>query len=63
MGKAMKDNTIRDKSDANHSPAMLIMQRDKTTFLITLHFASNSQETLVDKAKRLMMKDVQNDDF
>ena len=63
MGKAIKDNTIRDKPNNGTSPAILMMQRDKTTFLITLHFASNSQETLVDKAKRLMMKDVQNDDF
>ncbi|MCI6795214.1 MAG: transposon-encoded TnpW family protein [Lachnospiraceae bacterium] len=41
----------------------LIMKSGKTTFLIGLHFSETSKDTLEDKVKKLIRKDVEEDNF
>ena len=42
---------------------MLSMQLGRTTFLIGLHFAEKGMESLDDKVKRMIRKDVQDENF
>lgn len=35
----------------------------RTTYLVGLHFSETSKETLEDKVKRLILRDVENGDF
>lgn len=58
-----KNNEIRDTTEAAPEQPMLTMHRGRTTFLIGLHYAEKGKETLEDKVKRLIRKDVQNDNF
>ena len=53
--KAVKETTQQD--------SVLIMQSNGTTFLIGLHFSKISKETLEDKIKKLIRKDVENGNF
>lgn len=53
--KAVKETTQQDP--------VLIMQSNGTTFLIGLHFSKISKETLEDKIKKLIRKDVENGNF
>ena len=53
--KAVKETTQQD--------SVLIMQSNGTTFLIGLHFSETSKETLEDKIKKLIRKDVENGNF
>lgn len=39
------------------------MQVGNTTFLVGLHFSKTSKETLEDKMKRLIEKDIRNNNF
>lgn len=41
----------------------LIMKSGGTTFIINLHFSETSKETLEDKVKKLIRKNVENDNF
>ena len=41
----------------------LIMKSGGTTFVIGLHFSETSKDTLDDKVKKLIKKDVENDNF
>lgn len=57
-----KNQEIRATPEAADQP-MLSMQLGRTTFLIGLHFTEKSKESLDDKVKRLIKKDVQDENF
>ena len=57
-----KNKEIRATPEAKDQP-MLSMQLGRTTFLIGLHFAENGKESLDDKVKRMIKKDVQDENF
>lgn len=40
-----------------------IMQSNGTTFLISLHFSKTSKETMEDKIRKLIRKDVESGNF
>ena len=62
-----KTTEIRDTAKAaketTQQEPVLIMKSNGTTFLIGLHFSETSKETLEDKIKRLIRKDVENGNF
>lgn len=53
---------IRATPETPEQP-MLSMQLGRTTFLIGLHFAEKGKESLDDKIKRMIWKDVQDENF
>ena len=57
------ENEIRDVPAAGTGQPVLTMKRGRTTFLIGLHFSDTAKETLDDKVKRLISKDVQAGNF
>ena len=57
-----KEKEIRATPEATEQP-MLSMQLGRTTFLIGLHFAEKAKESLDDKVKRMIRKDVQDENF
>ena len=57
------ENAIRDRSDEEKASPQLMMTTGRTTFLISLHYAEDGSETLDDKVKRLITKDVQTGNF
>jgi len=57
------ENAIRDCSDEEKALPQLMMTTGRTTFLISLHYAEDGAETLDDKMKRLITKDVQAGNF
>lgn len=59
----VKEKEIRATPEAAVEQPMLTMRLGRTNFLIGLHFAESSKETLEDKVKRLINRDVQNDNF
>lgn len=59
----MTENEIRDMPNPESDQPRLTMKRGKTTFLIGLHFADKGKETLEDKVKRMISKDVQDGNF
>lgn len=65
--KEKKTTKIQDTAQAAEEAAprepVLIMQSGRTTFLISLHFSETSTETLEDKIKKLIRKDVENRNF
>ena len=62
-----KTTEIRDTAKAaketTQQEPVLIMKSNGTTFLIGLHFSETSKETLEDKIKKLIRKDVENGNF
>ena len=57
-----KDQEIRATPETLEQP-MLSLQLGRTTFLIGLHFAEKGKESLDDKVKRMIRKDVQDENF
>jgi len=57
------ENAIRDCPDKGKASPQLMMTTGRTTFLISLHYAKDGTETLDDKVKRLISKDVQAGNF
>ena len=53
---------IRATPEAQDQP-VLSMQLGRTTFLVSLHFAEKGKESLDDKVKRMIRKDVQDENF
>lgn len=53
---------IRATPEAQDRP-VLSMQLGRTTFLVGLHFAEKGKESLDDKVKRMIRKDVQDENF
>lgn len=41
----------------------LIKTIGKTTYLVNCHFSETSRETVQDKIKRMMMRDIENGDY
>ena len=58
-----KTNEIRETPETVPEQSMVTLLRGGTTFLIGLHYAEKGKETLEDKVKKMIRKDVQNDDF
>ncbi len=58
-----KGNEIRDMPAVDNQSPQLMMINGRTTFLINLHFAEQGKETLESKIKRLILKDVQDENF
>lgn len=62
-----KTTEIQDAANTTDENAqkapMLIMQSGGTTFLISLHFSETGTETLEDKIKKLIRKDVETGNF
>ena len=58
-----KTNEKLDTAETATEQPMVTLLRGRTTFLIGLHYAEKGKETLEDKVKKMIRKDVQNDDF
>ena len=52
-----------DTKQKNRIQPVLELREGNTTFLIGLHFSENTRETLGDKIKKLIRKDVQDGNF
>ena len=62
----LEQNPQPDKEVENVSPEVkpdLRMKIGRTTFLVKLHFKEDGTETLKDKVKNLIRKDVENGNF
>ena len=57
------ENTVRDKPEAAPDAGGLVMKKGNKTFIIGLHFSETSKDTLEDKVKKLIKKDVEDDNF
>ena len=60
---SQKETTIEQSKTADNVQPVLTLMSGNTTFLIGLYFNDTSKETLEDKVKKLIKKDVENDDF
>ena len=60
--KVAKNNEIRDMPAEKIRP-QLTLKSGRTTFLIGIHFPEKGKETLDDKVKRLISKDVEAGNF
>ncbi len=56
-------DTAKAAEEAAHREPVLIMQSNGTTFLIGLHFSETSKDTMEDKIKKLIQKDVETGNF
>ena len=62
----MEKTIIKDKSESSESEPVacgLILNSGGTTFLIGLHFSEASKDTMADKVKKLVRKNVESGDF
>ena len=57
------ENTVRDKPEAALEAGGLVMKKGNKTFIIGLHFSETSKDTLEDKVKKLIKKDVEDGNF
>lgn len=57
------ENAIRAMPEAASEPSGLIMKSGNKTFIIGLHFSETSKDTLEDKVKKLIRKDVEDGNF
>ena len=57
------ENAIRVMPEAAPEAGRLTMRSGNKTLVIGLHFSENSKETLQDKVKKLIKKDVENGNF
>ena len=57
------ENSIRAMPEAAPEPSRLIMKSGNKTFIIGLHFSETSKDTLEDKVKKLIRKDVEDGNF
>lgn len=55
-------NPVNDAAKMQSVP-MITMKIGNTTFVVGLHFSDTSSETLEDKVKRMIRKDVSNGNF
>lgn len=58
-----KDNEIRATPDEVLEVPALSMRLGRTTFLLDLHYADKGKETVDDKVKRLILKDLKDGNF
>lgn len=59
----VKVKEIRETPEAAPEQPMISMRLGRTDFLIDLHFAEDGNESLDDKIKRLIKKDIQDENF
>ena len=57
------ENAIRAMPETAPEPSGLIMKSGNKTFIIGLHFSETSTDTLEDKMKKLIRKDVEDGNF
>lgn len=58
----MNNDTSKTTQTSNQSGSFS-MQMDNTTYVIGIHFSKTSKETLDDKVKRLIQRDVKEGNF
>jgi hypothetical protein len=54
---------VRDMPNAAPEAPGLVMKNGNKTFIIGLHFSETSKDTLEDKVKKLIKKDVEDGNF
>lgn len=59
----MNNDTIKSTQTNNKQDGSFSMQMDNTTYIIGVHFSKTSRETLEDKVKRLIQRDVKDGNF
>ncbi|MBS1480405.1 MAG: hypothetical protein HP061_06155 [Christensenellaceae bacterium] len=59
----MNNDTIKATRTNNKQDGSFSMQMDNTTYVIGVHFSKTSRETLEDKVKRLIQRDVKDGNF
>jgi hypothetical protein len=59
----IKEKEIRATPEAVSKQPMLSMRLGRTNFLIGLYFAEDGNESLDDKVKHLIKKDIQDENF
>ena len=59
----VKEKEIRATPEATPEAGRLTMRSGNKTLVIGLHFAEDGKESLDNKVKRLINRDVQNDNF
>lgn len=59
----VKVKEIRETPEAAPEQPMISIRLGRTDFLIDLHFAEDGNESLDDKVKRLIKKDIQDENF
>lgn len=57
------ENAIRAMPETAPEPSGLVMKSGNKTFIIGLHFSESSKDTLEDKVKKLIKKDVEDGNF
>ncbi len=57
------ENAIRAMPESAPETSRLIMKSGNKTFIIGLHFSETSKDTLEDKMKKLIIKDVEDGNF
>ena len=57
------ENAIRAMPETTLESSGLIMKSGNKTFIIGLHFSETSKDTLEDKMKKLIRKDVEDGNF
>ena len=57
------ENAIRAMPETAPEPSGLVMKSGNKTFIIDLHFSESSKDTLEDKVKKLIKKDVEDGNF
>ena len=60
MEKKQNDTDIIQEKESDLSAPDLAVKRGKTTFQIGLHFSTRTKESLEEKLKRLLEKEVSN---
>ena len=61
--KNTAENETRDMPETAFEPTRLIMKSGNKTYVIGLHFSETSKDTLEDKVKKLIKKDVEDGNF
>lgn len=59
----MNNDMTKTTQADNKQDGSFSMQMDNTTYVIGLHFSKTSRETLEDKVKRLIQRDVKDGNF
>lgn len=59
----MSNDTTKTTQANSKQDGSFSMQMDNTTYVIGLHFSKTSRETLEDKVKRLIQRDVKDGNF
>ena len=59
----MTQNTMAEKAPKENPAGTFNRRMGNTTYVIGVHFSTESKDTLEDKMKRLMRDDVKTDNF